>query len=86
MALSAVPGIGTFAYLAAKPVRRNRLLLRASFDVLLRKVPGRLYERSGLQRWVARPVFDRVSRRAAGSQPRGGSSVYPDARDGCVQQ
>jgi undecaprenyl-diphosphatase len=54
--LSAIPGFGAFAYLAAKPVRRNRLLVRAVADALGRKVPGRLYERSGLQRIVARPV------------------------------
>lgn len=54
--LSAVPGFGSFAYLAAKPVRANRLLLRAVTDAACQKVPWRLYERSNLRRFVARPV------------------------------
>jgi undecaprenyl-diphosphatase len=52
--LSAIPGFGTFAYLAAKPVRSNRLLLRATADALLRKLPWRLYRRSRLDRLIAR--------------------------------
>ena len=54
--LSAVPGFGTFAYLAAKPVRSNRLLLRATADAVLKKVPWRLYERTGLRHLIARPA------------------------------
>jgi hypothetical protein len=54
--LAAIPGFGTFAYLAAKPVRTNRLLLRTVFDVALQKVPWNLYERSGMRRFVARPA------------------------------
>jgi hypothetical protein len=53
--LAAVPGFGTFAYLAAKPVRANRLLLRALGDAAMQKAPWNLYERSGLRRFVARP-------------------------------
>jgi hypothetical protein len=54
--LSAIPGFGTFAYLAAKPVRSNRLLLRATGDAALKKVPFKLYRRSGLPRLIARPA------------------------------
>jgi hypothetical protein len=54
--LSAVPGFGTFAYLAAKPVRSNRLVLRATADVALQKLPWRLYHRTGLPRLIARPL------------------------------
>jgi membrane-associated phospholipid phosphatase len=54
--LGAVPGIGGFAYLAARPIRANRLLLRATADAALAKTPWRLYERSGLRRLVARPA------------------------------
>ena len=53
--LAAVPGVGSFAYLAAKPVRANRLLLRALFDAALLKAPWHLYERIGLRRFIARP-------------------------------
>ena len=56
MVLAAVPGFGSFAYLAAKPVRANRLLLRAVTDSALRKAPKDLYGRSGLRRFIARPV------------------------------
>jgi membrane-associated phospholipid phosphatase len=54
--LSAVPGFGSFAYLASKPVRANRLLLRVVADAALGKAPWRLYERSGLRRRIARPA------------------------------
>lgn len=54
--LSAIPGFGGFAYLAARPVRSNRLLLRATVDAVMQKSPWRLYQRSGLQRLVARPA------------------------------
>jgi hypothetical protein len=56
VALAALPGVGSFAYLAAKPVRANRLLLRALADAALRKLPWRAYERSGLRRLIARPA------------------------------
>jgi undecaprenyl-diphosphatase len=55
MILSAVPGFGSFAYLAAKPVRANRLLLRTLADAVGQKVPWNLYQRTGLRRFVARP-------------------------------
>lgn len=53
--IAAVPGFGTFAYLAAKPVRSNRLLLRTLADAALQKVPWNMYERSHLRRFVVRP-------------------------------
>ena len=52
--LSAIPGFGTFAYLAAKPIRQNRLLLRVTADAVLHKFPWRLYERSRLRRFIVR--------------------------------
>jgi membrane-associated phospholipid phosphatase len=52
MLLAAIPGFGAFAYLAAGPVRSNRLLVRVTFDALMFKVPWRLYERTGLRRVV----------------------------------
>ena len=55
VALSAVPGVGSFAYLAAQPVRANRLLLRTVADAALQKIPRDLYERTGLRRRIARP-------------------------------
>jgi undecaprenyl-diphosphatase len=55
-ALSAIPGFGAFAYLAAKPVRSNRLLVRLSIDAVMQKLPKRAYERTGLRRLVARPA------------------------------
>jgi membrane-associated phospholipid phosphatase len=53
---SALPGFGAVAYLAAKPVRQDRLLLRALTDAVLMKTPRNLYANSWLRRIVARPV------------------------------
>jgi undecaprenyl-diphosphatase len=55
--LSAIPGFGSFAYLAAKPVRSNRLLVRVTLDAVLYKVPWRLYQRSRTRRLIVRPVM-----------------------------
>lgn len=52
--LSAIPGFGAFAYLAAKPVRSSRLLMRVTLDSVMHKVPWKLYERSGMRRLIAR--------------------------------
>jgi membrane-associated phospholipid phosphatase len=61
MLLSAMPGVGSFAYLAAKPMRSNRLLLRTVADALLQKAPWNLYTRTGLRRLIARPTpFERL--------------------------
>ena len=46
--LSALPGLGTFAYIAAEPLRKNRPLLAVLLDEALRKLPFRLYERQHL--------------------------------------
>jgi hypothetical protein len=54
--LSAVPGLGTFAYLGSRPVRSHHLLLRVGLDTVMLKVPWRLYERLGLRRLVARAL------------------------------
>ena len=56
--LAAVPGVGTFAYLLAKPLRTNQSLVIIGFDRMLRKLPFRLYGRfhlSALTTWLARP-------------------------------
>lgn len=52
IALGAIPGFGTFAYLAAGPVRSNRLLMRVTVDAVMFKMPWRLYERTGMRRIV----------------------------------
>ena len=52
--LSAIPGFGAFAYLAARPVRSNRLLLRVAADAVMLKLPMHVYQRSGLRRLVVR--------------------------------
>ena len=63
IALAAIPGFGTFAYVASKPIRSNRLLVRVMLDAAMAKVPWNLYQRSGMRRIVARtatsgrPVF-----------------------------
>ncbi len=54
--LAAIPGFGAFAYLAAKPVRSNRLLMRVTLDAVMHKAPARLYERTGMRRIIARPA------------------------------
>ncbi|CAN5662931.1 hypothetical protein BH09CHL1_BH09CHL1_08010 [soil metagenome] len=53
---SALPGFGAVAYLAAKPVRQDRLLLRALSDAVLLKTPRNLYTNSRLRRIIARPA------------------------------
>ncbi len=59
--LSAVPGFGSFAYLAARPVQADRLLIRLIADASLKKVPWDLYGRTGTRRFVARPAGAAVS-------------------------
>ena len=46
--LSALPGLGTFAYIVAEPLRKNRPLLAVLLDEGLRKIPFRMYERQHL--------------------------------------
>ena len=46
--LSPVPGLGTFAYIVAEPLRKNRPLLAVMLDEGLRKLPFGLYRRQHL--------------------------------------
>jgi hypothetical protein len=54
--LAAMPVVGKFSYLAANPIRSNRLLFRVTLDAVLLKLPWRVYERSRLRRLIARPA------------------------------
>jgi membrane-associated phospholipid phosphatase len=67
--LSGMPGIGTFAYLASKPVRSNQLLVRVCLDAVLVKLPFRVYERVGLRWLVARPRYIGNGRKATERAP-----------------
>jgi membrane-associated phospholipid phosphatase len=63
--LSTIPGFGAFAYLAARPVRSNRMLMRVAVDAVMLKLPKGIYERSGLRRLIAgRPQLVPVPVRA----------------------
>lgn len=53
--IAGMPGIGTFAYLASRPLRSNHLLLRVAGDAVLLKLPGNVYERTGVRWVIARP-------------------------------
>ncbi|HYI14455.1 MAG TPA: phosphatase PAP2 family protein [Thermomicrobiales bacterium] len=64
IALAAIPGFGAFAYLAAGPIRKNRLLMRLTVDAVMFKMPWRLYERTGMRRVM-------VIGRSAGSHAAG---------------
>jgi hypothetical protein len=46
--LAAVPGVGRFAYLMAKPLRAHPALAAIAFDRPLRKLPFRVYQRMHL--------------------------------------
>ena len=52
MALSLLPVLGSFAYLAARPFR-DKLLLRLFFDQMAWKLPFGLYRRMRLGHWLA---------------------------------
>jgi undecaprenyl-diphosphatase len=67
--LAAVPGFGAFAYLAARPVLANRLLLRVTLDAALQKAPWKLYEHSRLRRVIALPA-NVVTRQPQCAAPR----------------
>lgn len=45
MAVAAVPGIGSAAYVLASPLRRNRVLMAVAMDQALRLLPFRMYPR-----------------------------------------
>jgi hypothetical protein len=53
--IAGMPAIGTFAYLASRPMRTNPLLLRVALDAALLKLPWQVYERTGLRWVIARP-------------------------------
>lgn len=83
IALAAIPGFGTFAYLASGPVRGNRLLIRITLDALLHKVPANLYRRSGAERVITagRPVGRYTGRdgrngRDSGRSGSGGRRIF----------
>ena len=57
--VAAVPGLGTFAYTLAKPLRQQRAIGAIALDQSLRHVSGSLYRRlhlDALTLWMARPV------------------------------
>jgi membrane-associated phospholipid phosphatase len=55
MLVAAIPGLGTVAYLASEPIRRNRLMMRVMADAALFKLPKGLYHKTGTRKWIARP-------------------------------
>lgn len=54
--VAALPGFGTFCYMASGPILRNHMVLRLGLDAAGLKVPFRLYERMGFRRVVAPPA------------------------------
>jgi membrane-associated phospholipid phosphatase len=50
--IAAMPGIGTFSYMASKPMREQAKVARLVLDAGGEKLPWRLYERLGLRRIV----------------------------------
>ena len=69
--IAGMPGIGTFAYLASRPMRTNPLLLRVGIDAGLLKVPWQLYERTGLRWIIARPSGAAIDELQARTSPFG---------------
>jgi hypothetical protein len=59
-ALAAIPGIGSFAYLAAKPFRQEPVIRAVALDQALRHTPFRAYERLHMRSYTrsmaAQPV------------------------------
>lgn len=53
--IAALPGFGTFCYMASGPALRNHMVMRLGLDAAGLKVPLRLYERLGFRRVVAPP-------------------------------
>ena len=49
---AAMPGIGTFSYMASKPMREQAKVARLVLDGAGEKLPWRMYERLGLKRIV----------------------------------
>lgn len=63
--IAALPGFGSFSYMASGPIWRNHLLARVVVDAVGQKVPFHLYQRFGFRRLVARPI------RSAAPRPGG---------------
>ncbi|MFN0095797.1 MAG: phosphatase PAP2 family protein [Dehalococcoidia bacterium] len=61
--LAAMPGVGTFSYLASPPMRQNTAVLRLVLDRIGQKAPARLYTRTGLRRLVTGAAPGRRERR-----------------------
>ncbi len=53
--IAAMPGIGTFSYLAAWPMLANHAILRVALDAVGERLPWSIYRRTGLRRLIARP-------------------------------
>lgn len=71
IALAAIPGFGAFSYLAAGPIRKNRLLMRLTVDAVMFKMPWRLYERTGMRRVmvIGRSIGSHRTPSSAGAEP-----------------
>jgi hypothetical protein len=52
LVIAAMPGVGTFSYMASKPMREQAKVGRLVLDGAGEKLPWRLYERLGLKRIV----------------------------------
>ena len=79
MLISIIPGFGGFAYLITKPLRRG-ILIRLMIDRIGRKIPGRLYSRTRLDRLIAprrRPATE-ADKAIAGSAAVEGDSQSHD--------
>ncbi|PKB67745.1 MAG: hypothetical protein BZY81_03975 [SAR202 cluster bacterium Io17-Chloro-G4] len=55
MLLSLIPGLGSVAYLASRPMRR-KILVRLMLDQIAWKLPFRLYRRMHLARLLPPPA------------------------------
>jgi hypothetical protein len=53
--IAALPGFGTFAYLASGPVLRNHRIWRVAVDTVGEKLPLQVYRRTGARRIIAGP-------------------------------
>jgi hypothetical protein len=62
--IAALPGLGTFAYLASGPVLRNHQLWRVAIDTVGEKLPLQVYRRTGARRIIAGPDRRPVATRA----------------------
>jgi hypothetical protein len=72
LALSCLPGIGVFAFLASKPFRAHHLLARVALDAALLKLPSQIYERSGLRSAIARQPRDQTAAKVTNGEDEGG--------------